>query len=173
MSSFEINKIMGSVFSIILFLLIIKNLSNILYPVQEVTNHNNSEKVEISNLKSDNDIKEENIVELDIEDRLISANIADGKKFSKKCVACHSFELDGPNKIGPNLYNIYSREIASITSYKYSKALISKTDKWDNKNLDSFLKNPKEWAPGTKMSYVGIKKGEDRANIIKYLQSLK
>lgn len=173
MSSFEINKIMGSVFSIILFLLIIKNLSDILYPVQEVTNHNNSEKVEISNLKSDNDIKDENIVELDIEERLISANIDDGKKFSKKCVACHSFELDGPNKIGPNLYNIHSREIASITSYKYSKALTSKTGKWDNQNLDSFLKNPKEWAPGTKMSYVGIKKGEDRANIIKYLQSLK
>lgn len=173
MSSFEINKIMGSVFSIILFLLIIKNLSDILYPVQEVTNHNNSEKIEMSNLKSDNDIKEENIVELDIEERLISANIDDGKKFSKKCVACHSFELDGPNKIGPNLYNIHSREIASITSYKYSKALMSKTGKWDNQNLDSFLKNPKEWAPGTKMSYIGIKKGEDRANIIKYLQNLK
>jgi len=173
MSSFEINKIMGSVFSIILFLLIIKNLSDILYPAQEVTNHNNSEKVEMSNLKSDNDVKDENIVELDIEERLISANIDDGKKFSKKCVACHSFEVDGPNKIGPNLFNIHSREIASITSYKYSKAFTSKTGKWDNQNLDSFLKNPKEWAPGTKMSYVGIKKGEDRANIIKYLQSLK
>jgi cytochrome c len=50
---------------------------------------------------------------------------------------------------------------------------MSKTGKWDNNNLDSFLKKPKEWAPGTKMSYVGIKKGEDRANVIKYLQSLK
>jgi cytochrome c len=104
---------------------------------------------------------------------LLSANFDEGKKFSKKCVACHSFEIDGPNKIGPNLYNIQSREIASIESFKYSKALMSKTGKWDNNNLDSFLKKPKEWAPGTKMSYVGIKKGEDRANVIKYLQSLK
>ena len=104
---------------------------------------------------------------------MLSANIDDGKIFSKKCVACHSFELDGANKIGPNLYNIQSREIASIASFKYSKALISKIGKWDNNNLDSFLKNPKEWAPGTKMSYVGIKKDEDRANVIKYLQSLK
>ena len=102
----------------------------------------------------------------------MSANIDDGKKFSKKCVACHSFEIDGPNKIGPSLYNIQSREIASIADFKYSKALISKTGKWDDQNLDAFLKNPKEWAPGTKMSYVGIKKGQDRANIIKYLQSL-
>ena len=117
--------------------------------------------------------KEEIIIELDIEERLLSANVDEGKKFSKKCVACHSFEIDGPNKIGPNLYNIQSREIASIASFKYSKALISKTGKWDNNNLDSFLKKPKEWAPGTKMSYVGIKKGEDRANVIKYLQSLK
>ena len=173
MSSFEINKIMGSVFSIILFLLIIKNLSNILYPIQEVAHHNKNEKVETTNLKPNIDKKEESIIELDIEERLLSANIDDGKKFSKKCVACHSFEIDGPNKIGPNLYNIQSREIASIASFKYSKALISKTGKWDNNNLDSFLKSPKEWAPGTKMSYVGIKKGEDRANVIKYLQSLK
>ena len=61
----------------------------------------------------------------------------------------------------------------SISTFKYSKALKSKTDKWDNNNLDLFLKNPKKWAPGTKMSYTGIKKGEDRANLIKYLQSLK
>ena len=173
MTSFEINKIMGSVFSIILFLLIIKNLSNILYPIQEVAHHNNAEKVEVTNLKSSIDKQEEIIIELDIEERLLSANIDEGKKFSKKCVACHSFEIDGPNKIGPNLYNIQSREIASIASFKYSKALMAKTGKWDNNNLDAFLKKPKEWAPGTKMSYVGIKKGEDRANVIKYLQSLK
>ena len=172
MSSFEFNKIMGSFFSIILFLLIIKNLSNILYPIQEVAHHDKIEKVEIANLKPSSDKKETDIIELDIEERLLSANIDDGKKFSKKCIACHSFEIDGANKIGPNLYNIKSREIASIANFKYSKALISKTGKWDNNNLDSFLKNPKEWAPGTKMSYVGIKKGEDRANVIKYLQSL-
>ena len=173
MTSFEVNKIMGSVFAIILFLLIIKNLSNILYPIQEVTHHDNTENIEVTNLKSSIDKQEEIIIELDIEERLLSANIDQGKKFSKKCVACHSFEIDGPNKIGPNLYNIQSREVASIESFKYSKALMAKTGKWDNNNLDSFLKKPKEWAPGTKMSYVGIKKGEDRANVIKYLQSLK
>lgn len=172
MSSFEINKIMGSVFSIILFLLIIKNLGDILYPVQEVAYEHNDEKAAAIVLEPSNNLKEESTIEIDIEDRLISANINDGKTFSKKCIACHSFEMDGPNKIGPNLYNIQSREIASIESFKYSKALSSKNGKWNNQNLDAFLKNPKEWAPGTKMSYVGIKKGEDRANVIKYLQSL-
>lgn len=174
MSSFEINKIMGSVFSIILLLLILKNLSSILYPIQKVAEYNNNNKnVEASALKSNIDKIEENLIENSIEERLKSADIDNGKKFSKKCVACHSFEIDGANKIGPNLYNIHLREIASISNFKYSKALNTITDIWDNQNLDAFLKNPKKWAPGTKMSYVGIKKGEDRANIIKYLQSLK
>tara|TARA_Y100000814_G_scaffold139640_1_gene101247 strand:- start:788 stop:1315 length:528 start_codon:yes stop_codon:yes gene_type:complete len=175
MSSFEINKIMGSIFSVILLLLIIKNLSSILYPIQKVTEHNNVKSTKITNLDPDIDKEEINDdnIEVSIEERLISANISDGKQFAKKCVACHSFEIDGPNKIGPNLYNIHERQIASISTFKYSKALKSITDKWDNNNLDLFLKNPKKWAPGTKMSYVGIKKGEDRANLIKYLQSLK
>ena len=175
MSSFEINKIMGSIFSVILLLLIIKNLSSILYPIQKVSEHNNLKSTIINNL--DPNINKEVInnenIEVSIEERLISANISDGQQFSKKCVACHSFEIDGPNKIGPNLYDIHERQIASISAFKYSKALKSRKDKWDDNNLDLFLKNPKEWAPGTKMSYVGIKKGEDRANLIKYLQSLK
>ena len=174
MSSFEINKIMGSIFSVILLLLIIKNLSSILYPIQKVTDIIIQKSTKISNLENidKEEINDDNI-EVNIEERLTTANISDGKKFAKKCVACHSFEIDGPNKIGPNLYNIHERQIASISTFKYSKALNSITDKWDNNNLDLFLKNPKKWAPGTKMSYVGIKKGEDRANLIKYLQSLK
>ena len=98
MTSFEINKIMGSVFSIILFLLIIKNLSNILYPIQEVKHHNNTVKVEVTNLKSSIDKKEEIIIELDIEERLLSANIDQGKKFSKKCVAVSYTHLTLPTK---------------------------------------------------------------------------
>ena len=60
-----------------------------------------------------------------------------------------------------------------MEGFKYSNSLNEKNDNWTNKNLDNFLTNPKKWAPGTKMIFMGIKDPQDRANLIKYMQSLK
>ena len=169
MSSFEINKIMGAIFSVILLILVINNITTILYEEEDT-----SVEIKIKTIEKDiAEEKVEKIVDINIEERLINADIDKGLKMVKKCEACHTFTKDGKNKIGPNLYNIISRKIASLEGFKYSNSLNEKNDNWTNKNLDNFLTNPKKWAPGTKMIFMGIKDPQDRANLIKYMQSLK
>jgi cytochrome c2 len=95
-----------------------------------------------------------------------------GKKIARKCVACHSFKKAGKNKIGPNLYGIMGRERGTTVGYNYSKALKKIGGKWGYADMDKFLLKPKNFLPGTKMSFKGIKKATDRAAIIMYIRSL-
>lgn len=104
---------------------------------------------------------------------LASADDAAGQKFAKKCAACHTFDQGGPNKVGPNLWNVLNRPIASVADYSYSDALKGLSgETWTYEHLSAFLTNPKDFAPGTKMTFAGIKKPQDRANVIGYLRSL-
>jgi len=104
---------------------------------------------------------------------LASASVEAGEKDAKKCAACHSFDQGGPTKIGPNLWNIVDRSIGAEDGYAYSEVLAGMSgDAWTYENLSEFLAKPKEWAPGTKMSFGGIRKVEDRADMIAYLRSL-
>jgi cytochrome c len=97
---------------------------------------------------------------------------AAGEKVARKCAACHNFEKGGANKIGPHLWGVLGRQIASVPDFNYSNALKSKEGTWDYDKLNAFLTNPREWAPGTRMTFVGLKKPEDRAAVILYLRSL-
>lgn len=102
--------------------------------------------------------------------QLASADTAAGAKTARACNACHSFDKGGPNKVGPNLYGVVGADIASHEGYKYSDALAGKEGEWSYENLSAFLTAPKDWAPGTKMSFAGVKKPEDLANLIAYLR---
>lgn len=109
----------------------------------------------------------------DLPTLLASANEAEGEKVAKKCSACHSLEKGGPNKIGPHLWDVVERPIASIGDFSYSDALKGKSgETWTYENLNAFLTKPKDFAPGTKMTFAGISKPEDRANLLLYLRSL-
>jgi cytochrome c len=103
---------------------------------------------------------------------LAQADVDAGAKDARKCAACHSFEEGGPAKIGPPLWNVVGRDIASVDGFSYSDALQGKDGSWDYQHLDAFLAQPREYAPGTKMAFAGIKKPEDRADVILYLRSL-
>ena len=100
-----------------------------------------------------------------------AADAAKGKKLFTKCKACHS--VDAPkNKVGPYLVGIVGRKAGSADGYtKYSKAIKDSGIVWDEANLDKWLTNPKGMYPGTKMIYPGLKKAEDRADVIEYLKT--
>ena len=103
---------------------------------------------------------------------MASAEEAAGQAVAKKCNACHTFDNGGANKIGPNLWNLVNRQIASVDGYSYSSVLEDMADQqWTYDDLNAFLKSPKTYAPGTKMSFAGLKKMDDRANLILYLRS--
>jgi cytochrome c len=104
---------------------------------------------------------------------LAAADATAGEQGAKKCTACHTFDQGGANKLGPNLWNVVNRPIAGVGEFKYSKALQGMSGRqWTYEDLDAFLAKPKDYAPGTKMSFAGVKKPEARANVIAYLRSL-
>jgi cytochrome c len=103
---------------------------------------------------------------------LANANTANGEKAAKKCVQCHSFEKGGPNKIGPNLWNVVGAKHGHTEGFSYSGAMQSTPGNWDYDGLNKFLFNPRSYISGTKMTFAGVKSDQERADIIAYLRTL-
>ena len=98
-----------------------------------------------------------------------STSATDGAKVFKKCAACHSIAQGGGNKIGPALWGVLGRQAGSISDYKYSKAMAAYGKAWSFDEMNGFLKKPKDWIKGTKMSFMGLKNPKDRAAVILYM----
>lgn len=103
---------------------------------------------------------------------LAGADIERGAKLSKVCAACHSFEKDGPVKQGPSLWGVVGAEKGHHPGFTYSKGMQEKGGTWDYEALSEFLSKPKAYIQGTKMTYAGMKKIEDRAAIVGWLRTL-
>jgi cytochrome c len=106
---------------------------------------------------------------------LAKADVAKGQTLSKICTVCHSFDKGGLNKIGPNLWNLVGEPIGQGRGgFSFSDALEKhKGEKWDPDNLNKWLANPQNFAPGTKMSFAGFPDAQSRADVVIYLESLK
>lgn len=110
--------------------------------------------------------------EVDLGTLLASADKAKGAQTARVCMSCHNFTQAGPNGVGPNLWNIVGRPIASHAGYQYSAALQAQKGPWSYERLDKYLTSPARAIPGNKMGFAGIRKAQDRANVIAFLASL-
>ena len=102
---------------------------------------------------------------------LASADLGAGEKLSKKCSACHVFDAGGQNKTGPALWNAVNRPLGASEGYAYSDALANFGGAWDYASLNAFLAKPKGYISGTKMNFAGLKKPQDRANLIAWMRA--
>lgn len=104
-----------------------------------------------------------------IAERLAQADAELGPKVAARCRTCHAFEKDGAHRIGPALWNVVGRDIASGVGYNYSSALSDIEGSWTAEALDGFLLKPRVWVPGTKMGFAGLGDATERANLIAWM----
>lgn len=98
---------------------------------------------------------------------------AEGEKVFRKCKACHMVGDDAKNRVGPQLNGVVGREIASVEDFKYSDAFMAKKEEgmvWTEENIAAYLEKPKDFIPGNKMTFPGLKKEDDREDVIAYLK---
>ncbi|UDL96080.1 cytochrome c family protein [Lichenihabitans sp. PAMC28606] len=103
---------------------------------------------------------------------LAKADVHKGETFAKVCGACHNFPKGAGAKIGPPLWDVVGRPVASVVNFDYSDALKKKGGNWTLADINQFITNPKAYAPGTKMGFAGEANPEKRADIVDYLHTL-
>jgi cytochrome c len=101
--------------------------------------------------------------------RLQTADAAAGEASFRKCAACHTANQGGANGLGPNLWATMGAGVAHVAGYSYSEALRGKGGNWTFENMDAWLRSPRQFAPGTKMTFAGLSNPEERANLIAWL----
>jgi cytochrome c len=105
------------------------------------------------------------------EEALANADVAKGETISHKCKTCHTIVKDGPNKIGPDLWDVVGRPVATHGGFNYSDSLKKIGGDWTFEKIEHFITKPRDFAPGTKMTFPGLPSVQDRADVIAYLNT--
>lgn len=103
--------------------------------------------------------------------QLAAADPAEGERVFRQCKSCHTVESGGANRVGPNLYGVVDRALASVEGFRYSPAMQAFEGTWTLERLDAFLADPRGTIPGNRMSFRGLSDATDRAHVIAYLNA--
>ena len=169
MDSFELNKILGAVLGTCLVLLSLNITANAIFAPHKPAKPGYDIAVQeapAAGKPGAPAAPEEPIAKL-----LASADPGRGEASAKKCIACHTFGKGEPNRVGPNLWGIVGRAKASVPGFNYSAAMKAKGGNWTIDDLNAYLLNPKAMVPGTNMTFAGIPRATERADLLTYINA--
>jgi cytochrome c len=170
MDSFELNKILGAILGTCLVLLVTSFTAGAIF--SPVMPEKPGFEIAVKETPEGGAKEEAAAPSEPIEKLLQTASVDKGANAAKKCAACHSFEKNGPNRVGPNLYGIVNDHKGEGRGFNFSAAMKSKGGTWSDDDLNKFIANPKGFVPGTAMGFAGITKDSERADVIAYLHTL-
>lgn len=170
MDSNALNKILGVAIGSLLVFLLLGFFSRQIYYGMGDHGHEQVLAFALDTGEDEQEAAEEEAAPVSLAALVADADVEAGAQVWNQCRACHKIE-DGANGVGPHLWNVMGREIASVEGFNYSDALSSKEGVWELENMSAWLENPSEWAPGTSMGYAGLSDPADRVNVIAYINA--
>lgn len=171
MDSFEINKILGALLGAVFIVFSVGLIAeNVFYAPTPATPGYHIEVPEQVAADAEDVDEGPNVVDL-----IADADVAAGEAAFRRCVSCHTVEEGGPNRVGPNLWDVVERPVAAMDGFNYSAAMREFAEDgtvWTYEHLSGFLANPRGYIPGTTMAFAGIRDIQEEANLIAYMRSL-
>ncbi len=171
MDALEFNKFAGAILLALLVMFGARTASNIIFKVHKPARPGYAVEVAATPEPGAGQAASA-AAEIPLAALLAKASADKGQGIAKKCGQCHTFNKGGAKRIGPNLYGIVGRALGAVGGFAFSKGLKAKVGDWDYQSLDKFIAKPKDFIKGTKMAFPGIKKPQQRADLILYLRTL-